>query len=91
MPTALANIGEAWDHPPAMTDGKHPDRKPGPVPIPRSVCDGGLRRLQIELALLQEWARETGARVAVVFEGRDAAGKGGTIRRITVALSYRAR
>ena len=39
-------------------------------------------RLQIELSLLLDWVREAGARVAVVFEGRDAAGKGGAIKRI---------
>ena len=38
---------------------------------------------------LQEWARETGARIVIVFEGRDAAGKGGTIKRITEYLSPR--
>lgn len=46
-------------------------------------------RLQTELVKLQEWARETGARVVIVFEGRDAAGKGGTIKRITEYLSPR--
>ncbi|MTV24069.1 polyphosphate kinase 2 [Nitriliruptoraceae bacterium ZYF776] len=42
-----------------------------------------LTRLQVELVKLQEWVRETGHRVVVVFEGRDAAGKGGVIQRIT--------
>jgi polyphosphate kinase 2 (PPK2 family) len=42
-----------------------------------------LRRLQIELAKLQEWIRHEGLRVVVLFEGRDAAGKGGAIKRIT--------
>jgi len=48
-----------------------------------------LRQLQIELVKLQEWVKKTGRRVAVVFEGRDAAGKGGTIKRITDALNPR--
>ena len=48
-----------------------------------------LNRLQIELVKLQEWVRHTGHRVAIVFEGRDAAGKGGTIKRITEALNPR--
>ena len=48
-----------------------------------------LARLQIELVKLQEWVRHTGHRVAVIFEGRDAAGKGGTIKRITEALNPR--
>ena len=38
---------------------------------------------------LQEWVRETGARIVIVFEGRDAAGKGGTIKRVTEYLSPR--
>ena len=48
-----------------------------------------LRRLQVELVKLQEWARSSGARVAVIFEGRDGAGKGGTISRITQYLNPR--
>lgn len=48
-----------------------------------------LRRLQIELVKLQEWIRSQGLRVVVVFEGRDAAGKGGVIKRITQSLSPR--
>jgi polyphosphate kinase 2 len=48
-----------------------------------------LRRLQIELAKLQDWIRHEGLRVVVIFEGRDAAGKGGTIKRITETLNPR--
>ncbi len=48
-----------------------------------------LRRLQVELAKLQEWIRHTGLRVVAIFEGRDAAGKGGTIKRITDTLNPR--
>ncbi|WP_442579365.1 polyphosphate kinase 2 [Mesorhizobium sp. ASY16-5R] len=48
-----------------------------------------LARLQIELAHLQAWVKSTGARVVIIFEGRDAAGKGGLIRRITERLSPR--
>lgn len=58
--------------------------------IPNSLYRAELFRLQTELVKLQEWVRETGARVVVVFEGRDAAGKGGTIKRITEYLSPRA-
>ncbi|MER5965981.1 polyphosphate kinase 2 [Streptomyces sp. NPDC002057] len=47
------------------------------------------RILQIELLKLQRWAKDTGARVVVVCEGRDAAGKGGTIRRFTERLNPR--
>ncbi|NND72362.1 MAG: polyphosphate kinase 2 [Rhodothermales bacterium] len=48
-----------------------------------------LARMQIELVKLQEWIKHSGHRVAILFEGRDAAGKGGTIKRITEALNPR--
>lgn len=48
-----------------------------------------LKKLQIELVKLQEWIKRKGLRVVVVFEGRDAAGKGGTIKRITQVLNPR--
>lgn len=48
-----------------------------------------LERLQIELAYLQDWVKRTGARIIVVFEGRDAAGKGGVIKTLTARVSPR--
>jgi len=48
-----------------------------------------LRKLQVELCRLQEWVKQEGLRVIVVFEGRDAAGKGGTIKAITERVSPR--
>jgi polyphosphate kinase 2 len=48
-----------------------------------------LRKLQVELCHLQDWVKETGARVVLVFEGRDAAGKGGIIKAITERVSPR--
>ena len=48
-----------------------------------------LRRLQIELVKMQEWIKHEGLRVVVLFEGRDAAGKGGAIKRITEPLNPR--
>ena len=51
--------------------------------------DRELRRLQIELVKLQEWIRTEGLRVVVLFEGRDAAGKGGAIKRVTESLNPR--
>jgi polyphosphate kinase 2 len=48
-----------------------------------------LARLQLELIKLQEWIKHAGLRVVVIFEGRDAAGKGGTIKRITESLNPR--
>ena len=48
-----------------------------------------MERLQGELVALQEWVKRTGAKVCIVFEGRDTAGKGGTIKRITERVSPR--
>ncbi len=48
-----------------------------------------LRRLQVELVKFQEWTRHQGLQVVVIFEGRDGAGKGGTIKRITEPLNPR--
>jgi len=55
----------------------------------RSKYEKHLRRLQGKLCALQEWVKAKGARVIVVFEGRDAAGKGGTIKAITERVSPR--
>jgi polyphosphate kinase 2 len=55
----------------------------------RKVYEKELERLQAELVKLQLWVRETGAKVVVVFEGRDGAGKGGVIKRIMERVSPR--
>jgi len=65
------------------------DRQTATRRISDEVYERELRRLQIELVKLQEWVRSTGARVVVIFEGRDAAGKGGAIKRITESLNPR--
>jgi polyphosphate kinase 2 len=57
--------------------------------IPNKVYEKELARLQIELVKLQEWIKVKGLKVVVLFEGRDAAGKGGTIKRITQSLNPR--
>ena len=57
--------------------------------VKNSVYEAELARLQIELVKLQEWIKHKGLRVVVLFEGRDAAGKGGAIKRITEKLSPR--
>ncbi|MEV8562678.1 polyphosphate kinase 2 [Streptomyces sp. NPDC051917] len=57
--------------------------------LSRKTYEAELLRLQIELVKLQEWVRAEGARLVVVFEGRDAAGKGGTIQRVTQYLNPR--
>jgi polyphosphate kinase len=53
------------------------------------IYNGELRRLQIELVKLQEWIRQNGLKLVAIFEGRDAAGKGGAIKRITESLNPR--
>lgn len=58
--------------------------------IPAAVYHTELFRLQTEMVKMQEWVRHCGARLVVVFEGRDGAGKGGTIKRITEYLNPRA-
>jgi polyphosphate kinase 2 len=55
----------------------------------RKEFENELERLQAELCWLQEWVKEKGLRIVVVFEGRDAAGKGGVIKRITERVSPR--
>jgi polyphosphate kinase 2 len=55
----------------------------------RKAYEKEMRRLQGELVAMQEWVKATGAKVCVVFEGLDSAGKGGTIRRITERTSPR--
>jgi polyphosphate kinase len=55
----------------------------------RKAYEKELRKLQVELCHLQDWIRQTRARVIIVFEGRDAAGKGGTIKAITERVSPR--
>ena len=55
--------------------------------LKKSVYETELFRLQAELVKMQEWVRREGERVVVVFEGRDAAGKGSTIKRVTQYLS----
>ncbi|MGQ0850109.1 MAG: polyphosphate kinase 2 [Actinomycetota bacterium] len=57
--------------------------------IKRRDYERGLVRLQVEMVKLQAWIRHQGLKVVVIFEGRDAAGKGGTIKRITESLSPR--
>ena len=58
-------------------------------PMNRKEYEKALRALQVELCSLQDWVKEHGQRVVVVFEGRDAAGKGGTIKAITDRVSPR--
>ncbi len=74
------------------TAAKAPDERlpPRPLRLGEDVdYEKELARLQIELVKLQEWVKAKKLRVVVIFEGRDAAGKGGTIKRITETLNPR--
>ena len=64
-------------------DTKAPDR------VPRKIYEAELLRLQAELVKVQEWVRAERVRLVVVFEGRDGAGKGSTIKRVTQYLNPR--
>ena len=57
--------------------------------LKRKEYEKEMRKLQAELCKLQDWVKYNGVRAIVVFEGRDAAGKGGTIRAITERVSPR--
>ena len=78
------------DHEPTIYESlsdEHVHRKP--KRIKSKVYDQELARLQEELVRLQRWIRHKGLKVVVIFEGRDAAGKGGVIKRITERLNPR--
>jgi polyphosphate kinase 2 len=70
--------------PEAQKDAAEPKPK-----LSRKEYDEELGKLQVELVKMQEWVKHTGAKVCVLFEGRDAAGKGGTIKGITANVSPR--
>lgn len=67
---------------------KHDSEEPTPK-MKRKEYEKELRKLQTKLCLLQQWVKKKGLRVIVVFEGRDAAGKGGTIKAIMERVSPR--
>lgn len=60
-----------------------------PEKFPRKLYEKELERLQVELVKMEEWGASTGMRLVVVFEGRDAAGKGGAIKRMTEHMNPR--
>jgi polyphosphate kinase len=65
------------------------DEPPYDDKLPTKEYETELRHLQIELLKLQQWTKKSGDRVVILFEGRDAAGKGGSIRRFTEHLNPR--
>src|SRR5882762_5405467 len=73
-----------------MSDPKAGAReKARPAPMKRKAYERELTKLHVELVKLQEWVKQEGFKVCVIFEGRDAAGKGGTIKAITERVSPR--
>jgi polyphosphate kinase len=70
-------------------DGKVTGAPQPPEKLGRKAYEAELAVLQGELVAMQEWVKATGAKVCIVFEGRDTAGKGGTIKRITERVSPR--
>ena len=75
--------GDARDGRPAAAPGEEPHK------IKNKLYRKELKRLQIELVKLQEWIKHKNLKVVVIFEGRDAAGKGGTIKRISQRMNPR--
>jgi polyphosphate kinase len=80
-------------HPPsepsAASPGPPPTAEAPPEKLGRKAYEREMRRLHGELVTMQEWVKATGAKICIVFEGRDTAGKGGTIKRITERVSPR--
>ena len=76
---------------PASPGAGRPEAEAGPPAkkMKRKEYEREMRLLHGELVALQEWVKESGARICIVFEGRDTAGKGGTIKRITERVSPR--
>ena len=71
------------------SSGHDPAQEPGTGKMSRKAYEKALARLQGDLVQLQLWVKATGAKVCIVFEGRDGAGKGGTIKAITERVSPR--
>ena len=81
----MYDIGQIGTHP-MQND---PQTTPEKAKLTRKEYEEDLCKLQIELCKLQEWVRHKGLRIIVIFEGRDAAGKGGAIKAVTERVSPR--
>ena len=87
---AVACCRQLWDLlPEASRQAVETSEQYADGPLKRKDYDHELRLLQGELVALQEWVKSAGAKICIVFEGRDTAGKGGTIKRITERVSPR--
>ena len=74
---------------PRTTPAAQKPQRPEPQKLSRKDYEKELEKLQVELCYLQDWVKETGARVVIALEGRDTAGKGGLIKRLTERVSPR--
>jgi len=88
----LEDNGDGGGNGDAMHSGgaiHHGDLKAKTHKIPNDVYEKELARLQVELVKMQAWIKHEGLKLVIIFEGRDAAGKGGVIKRITEPLNPR--
>ncbi len=85
---AKQKAGDASGTPPSPAPIAESAEEPIPG-IKTKVYERELAKLQIELVKMQEWIRHEGMRLVLIFEGRDAAGKGGAIKRMTMSLNPR--
>jgi polyphosphate kinase len=91
LPCSVLSSGKERCHMAKDKQQKHSvaERKAASAKMKRKEFEKELAKLQVELTRLQTWVQATGARIIVVFEGRDTAGKGGVISRITSRTSPR--
>ena len=82
----MAALRNSADETPANPEAASRDGR-----LKRKDYEKELRKLQVELCRLQDWVKHKGLRVIIVFEGRDTAGKGGTIKALTERVSRRAK
>ena len=75
----------------SAANGKHKQdsESAGDAKLAKKEYEAELFNLQVELVKLQDWVKHSGARIVIIFEGRDAAGKGGIIKRIMERVSPR--
>ncbi|MBV9535563.1 MAG: hypothetical protein JO321_09150, partial [Solirubrobacterales bacterium] len=79
----MATVKHRWNRPPLA------DHETEPRHLDKHGYQKELERLQLEFVRLQDWVLHEGLKVVVIFEGRDTAGKGGTIKRITAKTNPR--
>src|SRR5579859_8094879 len=86
-PVEESPVVETVEEPKKKKAKKHDNGKD--KKLTKKVYEKELARMHVELVKLQEWVKSQGLKVVVVFEGRDAAGKGGVIKRITESMNPR--